>query len=279
MALYYVDGEFVAAEQAQIPADDLAVLRGYGVFDFLRTYNGEPFELDAHIRRLFRSAELLMLEMPWTVEDIHAIVDDTLSRNSYPESNIRIVVTGGTSPSRLTPAGNPRLIVMVDPVTVLPTHYFSDGVKLITYNYVRDFPGAKSLNYIPAIIALKQAQAQDAIDALFVDDDGNVLEGTTNNLFIFKDGRLITSPADAILPGITRGVVLELAQGQFEVDVRPMTLAEVYAADEAFLTSSIKEVLPIRQIDDQTIGSGQPGDHTCRLMALFAEKAGIPVRA
>lgn len=278
MGIYYIDGEFVAAEDAKIPADDLSVLRGYGAFDFLRTYNGVPFELEAHIIRLFRSAELLMLDMSWTPQEITDIVNETLSRNDYPESNIRIVVTGGTSPSRITPAGKPRLIVMIDPATILPDSDYANGVKLITFNHNRYLPGAKSINYIPAIIALKQAHAQNAIDALFTDDGGYVLEGTTNNLFIVSGGKLITTPNDGILPGITRGVLLKLARDVYEVEERPLLAQELYDADEAFLTSSVKEVLPIRQVDDHIIGDGTPGEHTKKLMTLFAEYAGVPAR-
>ncbi|MEQ8675814.1 MAG: aminotransferase class IV [Aggregatilineales bacterium] len=278
MGTYYIDGEFVAPEDAKIPADDLSVLRGYGAFDFLRTYNGVPFELEAHIIRLFRSAQLLLLDMPWTPQEITDIVNETLSKNDFTESNIRIVVTGGTSPSRITPAGKPRLIVMVDPATILPDSDYANGVKLITFNHNRYLPGAKSINYIPAIIALKHAHTQNAIDALFADDNGYVLEGTTNNLFIVSGGKLITTPNDGILPGITRNVVMQIARETYEIEERPILVQQLYNADEAFLTSSVKEVLPIRQVDEAIIGGGAPGEHTKRVMAMFAEYAGVPAR-
>ncbi len=279
MGTFYVDGHYVSAENATLPVTDLSVLRGYGAFDFMRTYNGIPFEVDAHIQRLFNTAELLMLDMHWTAEEITDIVYETLRRNDYPESTVRVVVTGGTAPSRIVPVGNSRLIVMVEPVTELPPHQFAEGVKLITVKHNRFAPAAKSINYIPAILALKQAQAQNAVDALFLNDDDVVLEGTTNNLFIFVGDTLVTHAPEAILPGITRRVVMELADGVFDIVERDFTLHDLYSADEAFLTSSIKEVLPVRQVNDMVIGNGVPGANTRRLMALFAARAGIPVRA
>lgn len=276
MATYYIDGEFVDSAQATIPADDLAVLRGYGAFDFLRTYNGKPFELDAHIDRLFTSADLLMIGMPWSRDQIREIVMDTLSRNTFDESNVRIVVTGGYSASRLVPEDKPRLLVMIDPATTLPDTYYRDGVKIVTFNHERYLPRAKSINYTAAIIAMKYARTQDAIDALFVDDSGVVLEGTTNNLFAFYRDTLVTHEGDDILPGITRNLVLDLAKDLYTIETRDITVAELYDADETFLTSSIKEVLPLRQIDDHVYGA--PGERTRALMTKFAEYAGIPVK-
>jgi branched-chain amino acid aminotransferase len=174
----------------------------------MRTYNGKPFHLERHLERLRRSAELIDLDFPWTQEELKAIVQETLDRNDHMESNVRIVVTGGLSDDFITPRGLPRLMVLVTPARQLPESWYSDGAKIIIEPTERYMPGAKSLNYIPAIRALKRAQAVGAIEAVYMDRENRVLEGTTTNLFAFFGDRLVT-PGEGILPGITRGVVLE----------------------------------------------------------------------
>lgn len=275
-SIFYMDGEFVRAEQAQIPATDLAVLRGYGVFDFLRTYGGKPFHLDEHLERLRRSASLIDLELPWSHEEIRAIVSATLARNSYPESNVRIVVTGGASDDFITPKAQPRLLVLVTPAARSPEHYYTDGAKVITFETERYLPGAKTLNYIPAIRAMKRAREAGAIEAIYVSRAGHALEGTTTNLFAFYDNQLVT-PGDSILWGITRGTVLELAKDYFPIDMRDLPLSELLRADEVFITSSNKQIMPIVQIDDTIIGGGKPGEHTQQLMQRFNQFVQSPV--
>jgi branched-chain amino acid aminotransferase len=271
-SIYYIDGEFVVADDAQIPADDLAILRGYGVFDFMRTYGGKPFHLDAHLRRLERSAELIQLDLPLSIDEIRAITLETLARNAYPEALVRIVVTGGTSPDNITPNGASRLLVMIKQLKPNPESWYRDGIKIITNPTERYLPDAKTLNYIPAIIALKRAAAQDALDAIYVDAQGNALEGTTTNLFAFVGERLVT-PGLGILLGITRQAIIDLASQHFQVEVRDLPVSELMQADEVFICSSNKEICPVRQIDDQTIGAGKPGPQTQFLMEQFTQMA------
>ncbi|MDX1991705.1 MAG: aminotransferase class IV [bacterium] len=277
-SVYYIDGEFVASEEASIPAADLAVLRGYGVFDFMRTYDGKPFHLEEHVARLFRSAEQIMLELPWTQEEVVQIVLATLDRNDHAESNVRIVVTGGDTTDWITPSGAPRLLVLVHPASPPAAHYYKDGAKIITVREERYLPGAKTINYIPAIRALKQAKAQDAVEAIYTDSAGRALEGTTTNLFAFFGGVLVT-PGEGILPGITRGAVLELVQGVFPLEIRDLPVEDLYRADEVFITASNKQVMPVVQVDDRTIGAGVPGEMTRKVMALFSEmtRSRLPV--
>jgi branched-chain amino acid aminotransferase len=270
VTIYYVDGRFVPADRAMIPVDDLAVLRGLGVFDFLRTYGGRPFYLRRHLQRLQRSAELTGLRLPCSLDALEDIVQQTLARNDHPESNIRIVVTGGSSPDCVTPKGNERLIVMVTPVAVVPESWYRQGVKIILEPSQRTLPGAKSTNYLSAILALRRAGSLQAVEAVYVDADDRVREGTTSNIFAFAGGTLFT-PADAILPGITRGLVLDLCQGLFPVRVGDLTVAALLKADEVFLTSSNREVLPVVQVDDAVIGDGRPGKLTRRTMAAFGD--------
>ena len=267
MATFYIDGDYVPAEEARIPTNDLAVLRGYGVFDFMRTYHCQPFRLDAHIDRLFQSAALIeMDELPWSQKDIADIVRETLRRNDHGESNIRIVVTGGISRDNITPGGNPRLLVMVTPAQALPQSWYTDGVKIMLNETERYLPGSKSIHYIPAIIALKKAKEMGAIEAVYVDRHGKVREGTTTNIFAVIDGTLITPEID-ILPGITRQVVMELA----DVTIRDITVEDLLQADEVFITASNKEIVPVVQVEDTIIADGQVGTQTRDIMQIFAE--------
>lgn len=270
--IFYIDGEYIASDSAAIPADDLAVLRGYGVFDFMRTYGGRPFHLESHLARLERSAQLIHLDLPASIDTIHDITLETLARNSYAEATVRIVVTGGTSDDNITPNGGARLLVMVTPWKPQPESWYEDGIKVITNHTERYLPQAKTLNYIPAIVALNQAQRQGAVDAIYVDKAGYALEGTTTNLFAFFGDRLVT-PGRDILLGITRQTVLDLASDRFQVEVTDLPLADLLRADEVFICSSNKEVCPVRQIDEHTIGQGVPGPHTRFLMEQFAKMA------
>lgn len=264
----YLNGKYVPLDQACLPLNDLGIVRGYGVFDFLRTYNGVPFKLREHIQRLQKSAQLIGLTLSWSTEELEAIAQDTLTRNTFPESNIRIVVTGGSSTDFITPLGQPSLMVIITPVSEYPRDYYEQGVKAITVQIDRFFPSAKSLNYISAIGALQQAKLTYAVEALYVNQQSHVLEGTTTNLFVFRGSQLIT-PKENILNGITRAVVLELANDKFDVIEQPIYHSELSSCDEAFITSSTKEIMPIVQIDDLQISDGKPGKNTQLLMDLF----------
>jgi branched-chain amino acid aminotransferase len=251
MDIYYIDGEFVPADEAVIPVNDLAVIRGYGVFDFLRTYGGKPFFLKEHIERLEQSARQIDLDFPWSHSKLAAVVMQTLNRNNYSEANI-------------------RLLVLVTPAQKLPEWWYENGVKIITTFAERFIPGAKSINYIPATIALKKARKQNAVEAVYIDRDGFVQEGTTSNLFAFIGDKLVT-PGREILAGITRHVVLTLAEGMFDTEIRDIKKDELLKADEVFVTGTNKGLVPVVQVDDTIIGDGKPGARTRQVMETLAE--------
>ena len=264
----YLNGKYLPFDQASLPLNDLGIVRGYGVFDFLRTYQGVPFRLREHIQRLQNSAKLIGLTIPWSTEEIEAIAQNTVGQNNLPEANIRIVVTGGASTDFITPLGQPSLMVVVTPVSEYPKDYYEQGVKAITVQIERFFPKAKSLNYISAIGALQQAKLTNAVEALYRNQQGHVLEGTTTNFFIFRGSQLIT-PKENILNGITREVILEIAGNYFEVLEEAIDYNELSSCDEAFITSSTKEIMPIVQVDEISISQGKVGENTQQLMHLF----------
>jgi branched-chain amino acid aminotransferase len=266
----YVNGDFVSLKDAALPVRDLSILRGYGVFDFLRTYNGKPLNLRRNLQRLQTSARHVFLNLPWSMDELEQIVLDTLSRNTIPEASIRIVVTGGVAVDGITPPETPSLLVLITPVRIYPAECSQQGIKVVTVETERYIPGAKTINYIPAIMALKKAKAAGAMEALYVNRQQHILEGTTTNFFVFQGSKLIT-PGDDILPGITRDVVLELAQDKFEVTERPILFGDLPRADEAFITASNKEIMPVRQVNDVIIGDGVPGLNTQLVMKLFRQ--------
>lgn len=275
MDIYYVDGEFVSADRAVIPVDDLAVLRGLGAFELLRTYSGHPFALAEHFERLQHSVEKMGLLLPWTTEELIRIVLETLQRNqanAHTESNIRIIVTGGSSDDFMTHQGRPRLLVLVSQMPRQPEEWYADGVKIISMQNRRILPGAKSINYLSATIALKKAHAQGAVESVYLDRDGLVYECTTSNIFMFSGSTLVT-PGRRILSGITRGFILALALDLFQVDVRDLPLEELIRADEVFITGTNKGVVPVVQVDDRQIGNGRPGPLTRELMQTLSERA------
>lgn len=270
MDTYYIDGQFVTESDAVISVKDLAVLRGYGVFDFLRTYGKRPFHLEDHVRRLERSARLIGLALKWSRGEIVDIVEETLARSDHAECNIRILVTGGDSDDSITPMESPRLMVMVTGLHVMSPEWYTDGVKVITSHIERFIPGAKSINYIPGILALRDAREQGAVESVYVDAFGQVLEGTTSNFFGFIGDTVIT-PEAGILPGVTRQVILNVIRKVFPLEVRGIQKNELMLLEEAFITSSNKEVVPVVRIDAIRLGDGKPGPRTRKVMALFRE--------
>jgi len=270
MAVYYIDGKFVDESEAVLPVNDLIILRGYGVFDFLRTYNKRPFHLDDHLNRLRNSARLIGLNCPWSNGELTGIVTETLARNSFAESNVRLLITGGDSEDGISPAEKPRLVIIISDALAFPAEYYRDGVKIITARLNRFIPGAKSIDYIRAIVTLKDAHSAGAIESIYVTENDHVLEGTTSNLFLVKNGVVVTASED-ILPGITRDVLLKILEPEFTIEVRPVLKHELYDTDEAFLASSNKEVMPVVGADDQVIADGKPGAVTRRVMSMFRE--------
>ena len=271
MDTYYIDGQYVDEDKCVLSVKDIIVLRGFGVFDFLITYNKRPFYLKAHVQRLETSAQKIGLKLRHSNEEICAIVEETIRRNTHhDESNIRIVYTGGVSSDGVTPEGNGYLIVMVTPKLQLPDWWYSDGAKLVTAEIERFIPGAKSTNYLTAVWALGRAHAMDAIESIYVDRNNRLLEGTTTNFFCFKENKLVT-PKLNILPGITRSVLVNLVKGHFDLDVREIQKDELSSMEEVFISASNKEIVPIIQVDDIVIGDGKPGPRTRKVMQLFRD--------
>lgn len=271
MDTYYIDGEYVDEDKAMVSVKDITVLRGYGVFDFMITYNKRPFRLEQHVTRFENSAARIGLQLNHTHQEICDIVVEAIRRNPHHnESNIRILYTGGISPDSVTPQGNGILMVMVTPRHELPDWWYTDGAAIALVDMERFIPTSKSTAYLNAVYAQQQARKTGAIEAVYVDRDHRVLEGTTTNIYGIKGNALITPP-DGILPGVTRGVVLELAEALLDVNLRHIDRKELAQMDEIFISASNKEIVPVIRVDDMTVGDGKPGKVTREIMKRFRE--------
>ncbi len=267
---HYLDGKWVESDGLKISAFDLSVLRGYGIFDFLRTYNHKPFGLKEHIDRLYNSARILGLPMRWKREEITRIIAEGLKKNKrvYPDFNIRIVVTGGVGPDSTT-LGEPSLIVIFSAAIDYPDTFYEKGVKIITHQYMRNLPDAKTLNYLIGIQVLQKAKKEGAVEVVYVYNNGKIYEGTTSNFFAVKDGALLTPKSD-ILVGVTRRVIFELAT-KLKIPLKEGNLyyKDIRSFDEVFITASNKEVMPVVKIDDKRVSDGRIGAITKLLITEY----------
>lgn len=278
-----IDGRFVDRERASISVFDRGFLYGDSIFETTRTYGGTPFLLGEHMARLAWSAERVGLTLPLSPDELEAEVA-TLAREAGAspthELSLRLMITRGEGPLGLDPrsASHPRRVLFVQPVRPLPAVWYREGVSVVsfaTYRPSDSARGAKVGNYLESILATAHARERDAHEALILGHDGHVLEGTTSNVFVVRGGVLFTPPtSESILPGITRRLVLEAADA-LSIDVSESRIDPPFVAsgDEAFLTSSLREVLPVSAIDGFTIGSGSCGPVTRRLHQAVRERS------
>ncbi len=274
MNIFYINGKFVPESQAKISVFDLGFLRGYAVFDFLRTYNQKPFYLEDHLKRLLNSAKLIGLKHNYNLEKLKEIVIKTVQKNikANPQKvdfNIRIYLTGGISKDFISP-GKPNLIILITSVKELDEKFYQKGVKLITKVSERIIPQAKTTIYTEGIKFLQEAKRKGAIEVLLISRKGKILECTTSNFFAVIGRKLITPPIENILVGITRKIVINLAK-KLEISVieRDIDIKEIKKFEEAFITATNKEILPVIQIDRIKIGRGKVGGITKILMNEF----------
>lgn len=268
--IIFLNDQFTTMNEASISLFDLGLVRGYGVFDYLRTYNKVPFHLQKHLSRFLISAKSIGLFLPKTLVEIELLIVEMINQVKADELSIKLILTGGVSEDQLTFEGKPTLAIAVYPFTPLVTQEeYSRGFSVVTTLQERIFPHAKTLVYLPAIIALQETKKRGFDDALYKNAENHLLESTTSNLFAFKGNKLYT-PKENILNGITREVILEIAQKHFQVYEEPILYNELSSIDEIFLTSSNKEIVPVVTVDTYQIGTGQPGEKTKFLAKEFA---------
>lgn len=276
--IVYVDGNYVPAEDAKISVFDHGLLYGDGVFEGIRFYKRNVFRLSDHLDRLLMSAKYIMLNPKHSKEQLAQIVLETCRRNGLDDGYIRLLVTRGAGTLGLNPylCENPALICIASKIQMYPMEYYEKGLPIITAATRRISadalsPRVKSLNYLNNVMAKIEAIQAGVLEALMLDRNGFIVECTGDNFFMVRDGILFTPPTyQGALRGVTRDAVIELARQQgIRVCEERLTLYEAYTADEAFLTGTAAEVVPVSRIDSRQIGDGRPGEVTNRLREAF----------
>lgn len=262
----YFNGDIIDIDSPVFKTNDLGLLRGFGLFDYFRTYNGIPFRWDDYWQRFENSARLLKLPLPVSQSEIEKVLADLHSMSGEKEVAFRFVLTGGYAPDSVHVV-QPNLLIRTESLPQDNPAGRLKGIKVLPYEYVRDLPEVKTTNYVHMVLMADELKRQQAADLLF-HKDGEVSELTRSNVFIFTGDKLITSDRN-ILNGITRRVVIELAKAHFDVEIRPVSFKEVITADEVFTTSTTKWVMPVVQIGEQPVGDGTAGKRTLFLQELF----------
>lgn len=284
----YIDGKFVPESEAKISVFDHGFLYGDGVFEGIRAYNGKVFKLREHIDRLYDSAKAIALEIPISKEEFMKIILETLRVNNLRDAYIRPIVTRGIGDLGLDPrkCSKPTIIVITRPWGKLYGDLYEKGLKAVTVTIRRNPidslpPNIKSLNYLNNVLAKIEANVKGGDEAIFLDKNGYVSEGSGDNVFIVKNGLIVTPPTINNLKGITREVVIEIIERlKLPFKEANISLYDLYTADEVFVTGTAAEIAPIVEIDGRKIGDGKPGRITKILMEEFkkvTEVEGVPI--
>ncbi|NYT02568.1 MAG: branched-chain-amino-acid transaminase [Methanosarcinales archaeon] len=279
MSVIYLNGEFVPEQEARVSVYDHGFLYGDGVFEGIRAYGGKVFRLEDHVSRLFDSARAIMLCVPMTQEEMCEAILETLRRNKLTDGYIRPIVTRGVGDLGLDPnkCCASSVVIISQKWAAMYGNLYDIGLTAVTVTVRRNSPAAlppniKSLNYLNNILGKIEANIKGGNEAIFLDAEGTVSEGSGDNIFVIKNGKIYTPPTINNLRGITREAVVELAEERgYSVKEGDLGLFDLYTADEVFVTGTAAEVAPVTKIDGREIGNGTPGPITVELMKAFRD--------
>jgi branched-chain amino acid aminotransferase len=289
--IVYVDGVYYPKSQAKISVYDHGLLYGDGVFEGIRAYNGVVFKLKEHIDRLYRSAHAIMLQISLAKEEMTQAVLETLRKNKLSNAYIRLVVTRGMGDLGLDPrkCPKPSVIIITDTISLHTSEAKEKGITAML-SWVRRNPvdatthEIKSLNYLNSVLSKIEANISGVDEAICLDKNGFISEGVGENLFVVKNGKILTPPScTGALAGITAQVAVRLAKNLgYDVTEVNITPFQLFTADEAFFTGTAAEIVPIREVNKRQIGNGRPGPVTKRLMDEFQKivldpREGVPI--
>ncbi len=273
-----INGKFFDKNDAKISVYDHGLLYGDGVFEGIRVYDGKVFRIREHVDRLYDSARSINLEIPMPREAMAQAIVDTVRANDKRNGYIRLLITRGAGTLGLDPrkTTDPQIIIIVDDIALYPQELYDSGLEIVTAATIRNHPNAvnpriKSLNYLNNILAKMEGIRAGCVEALMLNHKGELAECTGDNIFLVKNGGLLTPPPDAgILEGVTRNAVMELAvDAGIGVKETALTRHDLYVADECFLTGTAAEVIPVVKVDGRPVGSGKPGPITKQLRERF----------
>lgn len=266
-----INGKFLNSSEAKISIFDHGLLYGDGVFDTIAAVNGKIWWLDEHLDRLIEGCSSISLEQPWSKSKLIELIKETFHRTRERNGRIRITITRGVGdvPSYSLDSCKPNLIIFVTPLDFPQESTYIKGLSLKSVNHSRIFPEVKSLSFLPSIVGYMDAKRSSFDDSVFVNSYGYVSEGTTWNIFLLADQKLIT-PGDSLLVGITRNKVIKLIESLgISIEVRSVSLKELYSAQEVFVTGTTKRILGVTRVDDFVIGKGGVGKLTSKLLEEF----------
>lgn len=270
----YYDNRLMPIWEARVSPDDLGILRGFAIYEGITAFGAFPFHFKDHWQRFESSAKALGMKLPLSEDAAYEAATSVIKKNA-PDGgrmNLRLILSGGPAVSGIEyDPTRSNFYILAEKHQPLPASTYERGASLITHEHARFMPEYKTVSYITAVMLQRERKAASAIEVLYI-DLGQVLECSTSNVCIVKDGRVIT-PKDGILMGITRKIALELAKEKYPVEQRQVTLDELLDAQEVFITSSFKDIVPIVSVDGKKIGDGAPGPVTKDLIARFAEAA------
>jgi branched-chain amino acid aminotransferase len=260
----FIRHQVVPLEQAFLHVSDLSIQRGYGIFDFFKILEGCPIFLENYLDRFYRSADLMQLPVPLGREELKEIIRDLIRQNDLPVSGMKLLLTGGYSPSGYDLAA-PNLLLLQQTITLPDQDQVERGIRVITHEYLREIPAAKTINYTMGIRLLRELRERGADEVLY-HLGGEVSEFPRSNVFIVKHDNTVVTPGRRILPGITRKMILLLASQNYQVEEGTVTLDDLRQAKEVFMTNTTRRILPVVQVDGIRIGDGKPGSITLNLL-------------
>ncbi|MBE0521238.1 MAG: branched-chain-amino-acid transaminase [Candidatus Methanoperedenaceae archaeon] len=277
VSLIYFNGKFVPKHEARTSVYDHGFLYGDGVFEGIRAYNGRVFRLNEHVDRMYDSAKAIDLKVPLSKEEMIRAIIDTLKKNNLKDAYIRPIITRGDGDLGLDPrkCQKPNIFIITESWGAMYGDLYEKGLTAVTVGVRRNAPEAlppniKSMNYLNNILAKIEANAKGGDEAIMFDVNGNISEGSGDNIFVIKNGKIITPPALNNLRGITRASAIELAEKKgMNVVETNIGLFDIYTADEVFVTGTAAEIAPVTKIDGRIIGDGFPGTVTKKLMVAF----------
>jgi D-alanine transaminase/branched-chain amino acid aminotransferase len=268
MAVYFND-RFVKNEEAMLHVSDLSIQRGFAVFDFFRTLHGIPLFMSDHLDRFYTSANAMHLPVRQNKEELSSILIELVQKTGIQQAGVRMMLTGGYSPNSYNPT-SPNLLITCNPVKISLDEDFERGISIITYGHQREMPHIKSINYQMAVYLQPLLKEKNVDDVLYYKNN-IITEFPRSNIFIVTKENKLATPGHNVLHGITRKKVLSLAKDIMPVEECDITLDELLAAKEIFLTSTTKKILPVLKLNEQPIGDGKPGKFTSVLFKKFLE--------
>jgi len=268
-----LNGKFVDQKDAKISLLDNGFMFGDAFFDTMRTYDGVVLELERHLKRIEKTAKILHLNLPFTIEQLESWIIKTSKINKLNQARMRVTISRGVQGFNFVNAKNPTLAITCEPYAK-DRKVLKNGVSTLTFNFTRPWPEIKSTNLIFMVRACSILHNKKTFEGIIVDDLNNVREGTFTNIFLVKNGEIFT-PKDKLLPGITRNRVIDLARGMgLKVNIRNFKKNILYKADEIFLTNRLREIIPVIKVDNKKIGKGKIGLVTKKMIVAYQKFAG-----